>query len=54
MESIITSADKFNKVKQYLDGYVFWREVANGIEIKFIKSLKKYIDNSIITFLNTK
>lgn len=53
MENIITTPEKFNKVKTYLDGLVFWREVENGIEIKFIKCYLKWIDSKLINFLKT-
>ncbi len=52
MENIITTTDKFSKVKAELDGLVFWRDLSdNKIEIKFIKVFFKKISKKTIKWL---
>ena len=52
MENIIIPTELFSKVKNNLDGLVFHREIESNTEIKFIKKLAKYIDKSLMNFLN--
>ena len=52
MENIITTTDKFIKVKSELDGLVFWRDLPDSkIEIKFIKVLFKKISKKTLKWL---
>jgi hypothetical protein len=44
---MIISTEKFYKIKHELDGSVFWREVENGIELKFIPKFKEDVINLI-------
>jgi hypothetical protein len=51
MKNVTVSTEFFYKIKPYLDGLVFYREVKSGIELKFIPRSVKYIPLQLLTLL---